>query len=156
MKSKIQKQEQLKKINQIMKNSNLIIFFDYQPLKSNDLTSLRLNICDDNSKLNVFTNNLISIYKKNDPTMIFELSKGPNMVFHSSENLDVAKNKFQYIFKIFPDVKINGGKIENNYYYGESMDEYLKLPEKNILISKLLITLLFPIIKLQAILKQKK
>ncbi len=146
-----QKEEQVKKLAEVFKGSNIVLLVDYRGINVENDTALRKSIREVNGKYSIIKNNIVRRALKEDNYEGFdEVLEGPTAVITTEdEYLPVLKA----IYKFSKDndyYTIKGGIIEGK---AVSVDEILtlaKLPSREELIAKLAGSLLANITKLAA------
>ena len=150
-----QKKEEVSKLAEEFKTSKLILLTDYRGINVEDVTSLRNDIRNTNSKYRVIKNNITRrALKEAGIEGLEEQLVGPTAVITNSEDyLEAAKAI--YNFTTANDYyKIKGGGIEGKVMTAEEIITLAKLPSKDTLISMLAGALLGNISKLAVALEQ--
>ena len=146
-----QKEEQVKKLAEVFKGSNIVLLVDYRGINVENDTALRKSIREVNGKYSIIKNNIVRRALKEGGYEGFdEVLEGPTAVVTTEdEYLPVLKAVYKFS-KDNDYYTIKGGIIEGK---AVSVDEILtlaKLPSREELIAKLAGSLLANITKLAA------
>ena len=150
-----QKKEEVSKLAEEFKTSKIILLTDYRGINVEDVTSLRNDIRNTNSKYRVIKNNITRrALKEAGIEGLEEQLVGPTAVITNSEDyLEAAKAIYNFT-KDNDYYKIKGGVIEGKIMTAEEIITLAKLPSKDTLISMLAGALLGNISKLAVALEQ--
>ena len=150
-----QKKEEVSKLAEEFKTSKIILLTDYRGINVEDVTSLRNDIRNTNSKYRVIKNNITRrALKEAGIEGLEEQLVGPTAVITNSEDyLEAAKAIYNFT-KDNDYYKIRGGVIEGKVMTAEEIITLAKLPSKDTLISMLAGALLGNISKLAVALEQ--
>ncbi len=150
-----QKKEEVSKLAEEFKTSKIILLTDYRGINVEDVTSLRNDIRNTNSKYRVIKNNITRrALKEAGIEGLEEQLVGPTAVITNSEDyLEAAKAIYNFT-KDNDYYKIKGGVIEGKVMTAEEIITLAKLPSKDTLISMLAGALLGNISKLAVALEQ--
>ncbi len=150
-----QKKEEVSKLAEEFKTSKIILLTDYRGINVEDVTSLRNDIRNTNSKYRVIKNNITRrALKEAGIEGLEEQLVGPTAVITNSEDyLEAAKAIYNFT-KDNDYYKIKGGVIEGKVMTSEEIITLAKLPSKDTLISMLAGALLGNISKLAVALEQ--
>lgn len=150
-----QKKEEVSKLAEEFKTSKIILLTDYRGINVEDVTSLRNDIRNTNSKYRVIKNNITRrALKEAGIEGLEEQLVGPTAVITNSEDyLEAAKAIYNFT-KDNDYYKIKGGVIEGKVMTAEEIITLAKLPSKDTLISMLAGVLLGNISKLAVALEQ--
>ena len=150
-----QKKEEVSKLAEEFKTSKIILLTDYRGINVEDVTSLRNDIRNTNSKYRVIKNNITRrALKEAGIEDLEEQLVGPTAVITNSEDyLEAAKAIYNFT-KDNDYYKIKGGVIEGKVMTAEEIITLAKLPSKDTLISMLAGALLGNISKLAVALEQ--
>lgn len=144
-----QKEEEVAKLAEKFKASNLILLTDYRGITVEDVTTLRNTLRDTNSEYKVIKNNIVRrALETNGETSLNEALEGPTAVITTEgEYLDPLKA----IYKFSKDnefYKIKGGIVEGKVLSVEELITLAKLPSRQDLLGMLAGGLLGTISKL--------
>ena len=144
-----QKEEEVAKLAEKFKASNLILLTDYRGITVEDVTTLRNTLRDTNSEYKVIKNNIVRrALETNGETSLDEALEGPTAVITTEgEYLDPLKA----IYKFSKDnefYKIKGGIVEGKVLSVEELITLAKLPSRQELLGMLAGGLLGTISKL--------
>ena len=150
-----QKKEEVSKLAEEFKTSKIILLTDYRGINVEDVTSLRNDIRNTNSKYRVIKNNITRrALREAGIEGLEEQLVGPTAVITNSEDyLEAAKAIYNFT-KDNDYYKIKGGVIEGKVMTAEEIITLAKLPSKDTLISMLAGALLGNISKLAVALEQ--
>ena len=150
-----QKKEEVSKLAEEFKTSKIILLTDYRGINVEDVTSLRNDIRNTNSKYRVIKNNITRrALKEAGIEGLEEQLVGPTAVITNSEDyLEAAKAIYNFT-KDNDYYKIKGGVIDGKVMTAEEIITLAKLPSKDTLISMLAGALLGNISKLAVALEQ--
>lgn len=150
-----QKEEEVKKLAEKMKNSSLILLADYRGINVADVTELRKKLRQANGSYNVIKNNITrrALAECNieglDESLI-----GPTAVITAEDSyLDSLKAVYEYS-KDNDFYKIKAGVIDGKVVTSEELITLAKLPSRETLIAQLAGALLGNISKLAVCLDQ--
>ena len=144
-----QKEEEVAKLAEKFKASNLILLTDYRGITVEDVTTLRNTLRDTNSEYKVIKNNIVRrALETIGETSLDEALEGPTAVITTEgEYLDPLKA----IYKFSKDnefYKIKGGIVEGKVLSVEELITLAKLPSRQELLGMLAGGLLGTISKL--------
>ena len=144
-----QKEEEVKKLAEKLKDAKVILLTDYRGISVSDVTKLRNDLRNTNSEYKVIKNNIIKrALNENGENGLDELLEGPTaMVIGKEDYLEPAKAIYNYS-KNNDFYKIKGGIIEGKVMTAEEIITLAKLPSRQELIAKLAGALLGNITKL--------
>ena len=108
-----QKEEEVKKLAEKLKDAKVILLTDYRGISVSDVTKLRNDLRNTNSEYKVIKNNIIKrALNENGENGLDELLEGPTaMVIGKEDYLEPAKAIYNYS-KNNDFYKIKGGIIE--------------------------------------------
>lgn len=152
-----QKEEEVKKLAEKMKNASLVLLTDYRGINVADVTELRKSVRTANGEYCVIKNNItrralqeIGIEGLNDSLV------GPTAVIIAGEEyLPVLKAVYKYA-KTSEFYKIKAGVLEGKVTTAEELTVLAQLPSREELIAKLAGCLLANVSKLAATLDAVK
>ena len=160
MKSKLQKQEELKKGAELFNKSQLLVFTDFNNVKNEDIRRLRSELKKLGAQFLVIKKRLLNILLKEKgidfDARKFKASMGTIFSSAGIEEISVP------IFKFFKELNLQGEKILGGYdIKGKSVIEQAKiiaigqLPTREVLLSQLLGMISAPIRSFLYVLDQK-
>ena len=150
-----QKEEEVAKLAEKFKASNLILLTDYRGITVEDVTKLRNTLRDTNSEYKVIKNNIVRrALELNGESGLDDLLEGPTAVIMNNEDyLETAKAIYNYS-KENDFYKIKGGVIDGKVMTAEEIITLAKLPSRDTLLSMLAGSLLGTISKIAIALDQ--
>ena len=152
-----QKEEEVKKLAEKMKDASLVLLVDYRGINVADVTGLRAELRKSNSEYRVIKNNITKrALAEVGIEGLDELLAGPTAVIMNNEDyLETAKAIYNYS-KDNDFYKIKGGVIEGKVMTAEEIITLAKLPSRETLLSMLAGALLGNISKLAVALNEVK
>ena len=150
-----QKEEEVKKLAEKMKNSSLILLADYRGINVADVTELRKKLRQANGSYNVIKNNITRrALAECNIEGLDESLVGPTAVITAEDSyLDSLKAVYEYA-KENDFYKIKAGVIDGKVVTSEELITLAKLPSRETLIAQLAGALLGNISKLAVCLDQ--
>ena len=150
-----QKEEEVKKLAEKMKDASLVMFTEYRGISVADVTELRKNLRAVNAEYIVIKNNITRrALEKCGFEGLDELLTGPTaVVLGYDEYLEPSKIIYEYA-KDNENYKIKGGIIEGKVVSAEEIITLAKLPSRETLIAQLAGALLGNVTKLAVALDQ--
>lgn len=144
-----QKEEEVAKLAEKFKSSNLILLTDYRGITVDSVTALRNTLRDTNSEYKVIKNNIVRrALEANGETSLDEVLEGPTAVI-TTEGEYLEPLKAIYNFSKDNDFyKIKGGIVEGKVLSVEELITLAKLPSRQELLGMLAGGLLGTILKL--------
>ena len=145
-----QKQEEVTKLAEKIKNAKFVLLTDYRGINVGDVTELRANLRKSNSEYTVIKNNIIrrALAEAKIEGLEDSVLEGPTaVIIDDNDYLAPAKVIYNYM-KENEFYKIKGGILEGNVVSVEEIIELAKLPSREELLSKLAGSLLGTISKL--------
>ena len=144
-----QKEEEVSRLAEKFKNSNLVLLTDYRGINVADVTKLRTDLRGTNSEYKVIKNNIIKrALNVNGENGLDNLLEGPTaIVIRQEDYLEPSKVIYNFS-KNNEFYKIKGGIIEGKVMTAEEIITLAKLPSRQELIAKLAGALLGNITKL--------
>ena len=145
-----QKQEEVTKLAEKIKNAKFVLLTDYRGISVEDVTELRANLRKSNTEYNVIKNNIIrrALAEAKIEGLEDSVLEGPTaVVLDNNDYLAPAKVIYNYM-KANDFYKIKGGILEGKVISVEEIIELAKLPSREELLSKLAGSLLGTISKL--------
>ncbi len=145
-----QKQEEVTKLAEKIKNAKFVLLTDYRGISVEDVTELRANLRKSNSEYTVIKNNIIrrALAEAKIEGLEDSVLEGPTaVVLDNNDYLAPAKVIYNYM-KANDFYKIKGGILEGKVISVEEIIELAKLPSREELLSKLAGSLLGTISKL--------
>ena len=150
-----QKEEEVKKLAEKMKNSSLILLADYRGINVADVTELRKKLRQANGSYNVIKNNITRrALAECNIEGLDESLVGPTAIITAEDSyLDSLKAVYEYA-KENDFYKIKAGVIDGKVVTSEELITLAKLPSRETLIAQLAGALLGNISKLAVCLDQ--
>lgn len=144
-----QKEEEVSKLAEKFKSSNLVLLTDYRGITVEDVTTLRNTLRDTKAEYKVIKNNIIKrALDTNGENALDEVLEGPTAVITTEgEYLDPLKAIYNFA-KANDFYKIKGGIIEGKVMTTEELITLAKLPSRQELLGMLAGGLLGTISKL--------
>lgn len=144
-----QKEEEVSKLAEKFKSSNLVLLTDYRGITVEDVTTLRNTLRDTKAEYKVIKNNIIKrALDTNGENALDEVLEGPTAVITTEgEYLDPLKAIYNFA-KENDFYKIKGGIIEGKVMTTEELITLAKLPSRQELLGMLAGGLLGTISKL--------
>lgn len=144
-----QKEEEVKKLAEKLKDAKLILLTDYRGINVEDVTSLRNNLRDAKAEYKVIKNNIVKrALNANGETGLDSVLEGPTAVVIADEDY---VDPLKAIYKFSKDnnfYKIKGGIVEGKVMTEEELITLAKLPSRQELLGMLAGALLGNISKL--------
>ena len=152
-----QKQEEVSKLAEKLKEAKVILLTDYRGINVEDVTKLRAELRGVNSEYKVIKNNIIKrALDANGENGLDDLLEGPTALIIGTEDY-LEPSKIIYNFSKNNDFyKIKGGIIDGKVMTAEEIITLAKLPSRQELMAKLAGALLGNITKLAVALDQVK
>lgn len=144
-----QKEEEVSKLAEKFKSSNLVLLTDYRGITVEDVTTLRNTLRDTKAEYKVIKNNIIKrALDTNGENALDEVLEGPTAVVTTEgEYLDPLKAIYNFA-KSNDFYKIKGGIVEGKVMTTEELITLAKLPSRQELLGMLAGGLLGTISKL--------
>ena len=144
-----QKEEEVSKLAEKLKEAKVILLTDYRGINVADVTKLRAELRNANSEYKVIKNNIIKrALDANGESGLDDLLEGPTAIVIGTEDY-LEPSKVIYNFsKNNEFYKIKGGIIEGKVMTAEEIITLAKLPSRQELMAKLAGALLGNITKL--------
>ena len=144
-----QKEEEVKKLAEKLKEAKVILLTDYRGINVADVTKLRTELRNVNTEYKVIKNNIVKrALNENGENGLDELLEGPTAVIFGAEDY-LEPSKVVYNFtKTNEFYKIKGGIIDGKVMTAEEIITLAKLPSRQELMAKLAGALLGNITKL--------
>lgn len=150
-----QKEEEVKKLAEKMKNSSLVLLTDYRGINVADDTALRKSIRNVNGEYVVIKNNITRRALQECGLEGIELEGPTAVVIANEEYLPVLKAVYSYA-KTSDFYKIKAGVLEGKVTSADELKVLAQLPSREELIAKLAGCLLANVSKLAATLEAVK
>lgn len=133
-----QKEEEVSKLAEKFKSSNLVLLTDYRGITVEDVTNLRNTLRDTKAEYKVIKNNIIKrALDTNGENALDEVLEGPTAVITTEgEYLDPLKAIYNFA-KTNDFYKIKGGIIEGKVMTTEELITLAKLPSRQELLGML-------------------
>ena len=150
-----QKEEEVNKLAEKMKDAKLVLFTDYRGINVEDVTKLRATLRKTNTEYTIVKNNISRrALEKCEVQGLEEAVEGPTAVIIGKDDyLEPAKAIYEYT-KDHDFYKIKGGIIEGKVMTAEEIITLAKLPSRETLIGMLAGGLLGTISKLASAIDQ--
>ena len=150
-----QKEEEVNKLAEKMKDAKLVLFTDYRGINVEDVTKLRATLRKTNTEYTIVKNNISRrALEKCEVQGLEEAVEGPTAVIIGKDDyLEPAKAIYEYT-KDHDFYKIKGGIIEGKVMTAEEIITLAKLPSRETLIGMLAGGLLGTISKLAVAIDQ--
>ena len=150
-----QKQEEVSKLAEKLKEAKVILLTDYRGINVEDVTKLRNELRGVNTEYKVIKNNIIKrALDANGENGLDDLLEGPTALIIGTEDY-LEPSKIIYNFSKNNDFyKIKGGIIDGKVMTAEEIITLAKLPSRQELMAKLAGALLGNITKLAVALDQ--
>lgn len=144
-----QKEEEVKKLAEKLKEAKVILLTDYRGINVADVTKLRTDLRNANSEYKVIKNNIIKrALDANGESGLDDLLEGPTaLVIGTEDYLEPSKVIYNFS-KNNEFYKIKGGIIDGKVMTAEEIITLAKLPSRQELMAKLTGALLGNITKL--------
>ena len=144
-----QKEEEVKKLAEKLKEAKVILLTDYRGINVADVTKLRADLRNTNSEYKVIKNNIIKrALDTNGESGLDDLLEGPTaLVIGTEDYLEPSKVIYNFS-KNNEFYKIKGGIIDGKVMTAEEIITLAKLPSRQELMAKLAGALLGNITKL--------
>ena len=144
-----QKEEEVKKLAEKLKEAKVILLTDYRGINVADVTKLRTELRNVDTEYKVIKNNIVKrALNENGENGLDELLEGPTAVIFGAEDY-LEPSKVVYNFtKTNEFYKIKGGIIDGKVMTAEEIITLAKLPSRQELMAKLAGALLGNITKL--------
>lgn len=138
--TKQQKQKIVEELKEKIDKQKVVVFFDFTGLKVKNLSNLRKKLKKENSELKVAKKTLMAIAFKglNESVAknIKKLTGEIALVFGYQDVILPAKTLWQFS-RDFPNLKILGGFVENDFKEAEEIIALAQLPSREELLAKL-------------------
>ena len=150
-----QKEEEVKKLAEKLKEAKVILLTDYRGINVADVTKLRTDLRNANSEYKVIKNNIIKrALDANGESGLDDLLEGPTaLVIGTEDYLEPSKVIYNFS-KNNEFYKIKGGIIDGKVMTAEEIITLAKLPSRETLLSMLAGALLANIQKFAVALDQ--
>lgn len=148
-KSKQQKSEELKVLEEKISQQKSVYFVDFQKLKAKDLFDLREKVKKAEGLLLVVKKSLaeIAFKKKNIPFSAKEMEGQAAIVFGNGDEISPARAIYSF-GKEHEGPKILGGYFENQFISGEKVAELAQLPSRQELLARIVGNISSPLFNL--------
>ena len=145
-KTKVQKENDLKKIKDQISNAKSVVFTDYKGMKMPELQALRKNIKAKGGSFEIAKITLVG--RAFDSARVKEIANKSSLaIAYSVEDEVSVPKEIKKFGKTNPNIKILGGYYEGNFISAQEMIALADIPSKEELIVKLLGTLNAPLSK---------
>jgi len=144
-----QKQEEVTKLAEKIKNAKFVLLTDYRGITVSDVTELRATLRNSNTEYTVIKNNIIRrALEEAKIEGLNDVLEGPTAVVIDNEDYSAPAKAIYKYAKDHDFYKIKGGIYEGKVISAEEIIELAKLPSREELLSKLAGSLLGTISKL--------
>ncbi len=144
-----QKEEEVKKLAEKLKEAKVILLTDYRGINVADVTKLRTDLRNANSEYKVIKNNIIKrALDANGESGLDDLLEGPTALVIGTEDYFEPSKVIYNFSKNNEFYKIKGGIIDGKVMTAEEIITLAKLPSRQELMAKLAGALLGNITKL--------
>ncbi len=144
----VKKQEQVKEISDLLKQSKSFILFEYQGLTAAEITALRKTLFSKGSKMKVLKNNIIDRSFKDAGMTEFEsMMQGPNAVLFALEDEMSIFKDLNEVVKEHDFIKIKGGYLNGRFVNSDEVKAIASIPGREALYSMLCSCLQAPVRK---------
>jgi large subunit ribosomal protein L10 len=145
-----EKIDRVEEIKEIFKKSYGLIFTDHSGLKAEDAVAVRDKLAEVNSYLKITKNTLAfiaarDVFKDLDLKEVF---KGPTSMIISGEDMISTAKIIEDFSKDKDTLKVKGALLENRFLNVEEVEKFASLPSREVLLTSLVFSAKFPIIKL--------
>lgn len=170
MKSKIQKKEAVKDLDNKLSKANIIVFTSFakegeKGLNTSQMQTLKKSLRSSNSEYVVGKKRLIDVALKNNPSTraqgegkhsqidIKEMEGSVGVVFGYDDALATSKALYDFS-KTAPALRLLSAIMGSEYLSGEKIIALGKLPSREVLLSRLIGMIQYPISGLVSVLSQ--
>jgi len=147
--TRAQKQKILEELKEKIDKQKVVVFFDFTGLKVKNLSNLRKKLKKENSELKVAKKTLMAIaFKRLNEAVAENIKKLTGeiaLVFGYQDIIMPAKTLWQFS-KDFPNLKILGGFVENDFKEAEEIITLAQLPSREELLAKLVGSIASPML----------
>lgn len=145
--NRIEKTECVAGIEKTIQDSNVIFLMNFEGLKVSDMNNLRRKIKEGEGGIKVVKNTLLkrAISGKDMEGMSNFLVKPTAIAFSKKDPVMLAKTLVQFA-KENPNLKIKGGFVEGQILDSSGVKEISDLPPREVLYSKLLYLMKYPLV----------
>jgi len=146
---KEEKQKLIKTLAKELENATGIYFLDFTGLSAQEVRKLRTAMRNENIKIRVVKNIVAKFALENlKLNNLLCFLDGPTAISYAYEN-PIFPSRVINDFKKEKEIRVKGGFIEGNLYSSEEIQELALLPTTEVLLQKLLFSLLNPLYRLQ-------
>ena len=144
-----------KRIKSSLKESYSVFVINYSKLSGPDLNTLRLTLKSTNSNLFIIKNSVArKALKDSGLELLVSTIEGPcGLIFTKDEPVDVSRALYDFA-KTHEQLKLQGGTLKDKIIDKKEIEAMAKLPSKEILRAKVVMTLNSPISGLVSVLNQ--
>ncbi len=137
-KTKEQKKEVIRDLNEKIDKQKSMLFVDYKGLKVKELSKLRKNLKKLGGALVVAKKTLMEVVFKNKKVAVDKekLEGQPAIIFGFEDEIAPAKATYEFSKKT-ENLKILGGYLENKFMGAEEMITLAQLPSRKELLAKM-------------------
>ncbi|SHH51271.1 50S ribosomal protein L10 [Tepidibacter thalassicus] len=140
------KQQVVSEIVEKLQKSSSVIVVDYRGLTVEEVTELRNKFREADVEYKVYKNTLVRRAAKEVGISEFneELLVGPNAIAFGYEDPVAPARIISEFKKDHPNLELKMGIVEGEFYDKDKIEEFAKIPPKEVLIAKLLGSLRAP------------
>ncbi len=142
------KPEKIQEVNSLtekLKSAKVVLFTDFQLLKAADVTKFRQGIRKCAGEVRVSKNSLITLAYKNLNLEVPQLRGFTGLVIGYEDMLSPARFLVDFVRDKAQLFKIKGGFVEGTFIGANQVFELAAIPNRGVLISKILYTMKAPI-----------
>lgn len=150
-KEKIEKVDEIRKL---FEDSHGLLFINHSGLKVEDSIQIRRKLSEVNSCLKVVKNTLalIASQKVFEEMDFEEIFKGPTSVVVSMKDIVATARVLKELSREYETLSIKGGVIENRLVGPEVIETISNLPDREVLLTNLAVSMKLPIYMLVSVL----
>lgn len=152
---KEQKIQIVEELTNVLSKSPLILLTDYKGMNVDEITKLRTDLHEVNSKYRVVKNTLLKIALKNVKIELEELNsalEGTTALLYTEGDAVLALKTIYKFIKEHKKPVVKCGMMDNKFITAEQAKEFSKLPPKDVLLAQLIGQMQAPIYGLHAVL----
>lgn len=141
-------------IQEKLQNAKSLVLVDYMGINVDEATKLRAECRNAGVEYKVYKNNLFK--RATEGTQYEEIAKdltGPNAFAFSYEDATSSARVLKEFAKNAPKFELKSGIVEGVYYDVEGIEKIAEIPSREVLIAKLLGSLMSPVSNLAYLLK---
>ena len=148
------KEKIISQLREKIKNQKGVFFIGFSKLKVKELSEIRKALKKANSELKITKKTLIDIAFKRERknVKIKELAGEVGLAFAFENEISLAKILYSFSKK-FPNLRILGGLVENEFLKPENVEELAKLPSKEEIFMRMFSSISAPLVNFVEVLK---